>query len=121
MTGAKNDDGIPLLDLKAQYERIRDEILPALEQVVESQRFIMGPEVEALERETAEYCGTAHALGVSSGSDALVVALMASAGAAFRVIIEFGKFHGVTAATTPTGCLMITIRLSPEGAGMVSP
>ncbi len=77
MTGAKNDDGIPLLDLKAQYERIRDEILPALEQVVESQRFIMGPEVEALERETAEYCGTAHALGVSSGTDALVVALMA--------------------------------------------
>ncbi len=77
MTGAKNDDGIPLLDLKAQYERIRDEILPALEQVVESQRFIMGPEAEALEREIAEYCGTAHALGVSSGTDALVVALMA--------------------------------------------
>ena len=68
---------VPLLDLKAQYATIRDEIRAALDRVVESQRFILGPEVEALEREIAKYCGCSHAIGVSSGTDALLVALMA--------------------------------------------
>lgn len=68
---------IPLLDLKAQYATIRDEIRPALDRVVEAQRFILGPEVEALEREVAAYSRCNHAIGVSSGTDALLVALMA--------------------------------------------
>jgi dTDP-4-amino-4,6-dideoxygalactose transaminase len=69
-------DEVPLLDLKAQHAAIREEILPALMRVVESQHFILGPEVEALERDCAAYCGAEHALGVSSGTDAILLALM---------------------------------------------
>jgi dTDP-4-amino-4,6-dideoxygalactose transaminase len=68
---------VPLLDLKAQYGTIREEVRAAIDRVVESQRFILGPEVEALEHEIAEYCQCRYAIGVSSGTDALLVALMA--------------------------------------------
>lgn len=68
---------IPLLDLKAQYASIRDEIRPAIERVIESQSFILGPEVEAFEHEIAAYCGVRYAVGVSSGTDGLLAALMA--------------------------------------------
>jgi len=68
---------VPLLDLKAQYRPLRDEILAALARVCDSQRFILGPEVEAFEREIAEAIGVKHAVGVSSGTDALVVSMMA--------------------------------------------
>ena len=68
---------VPLLDLKAQYAAIRDEVRAAVERVLESQEFILGPEVAALEIQIAEYCGCDHAVGVSSGSDALLAALMA--------------------------------------------
>ncbi|HYR91668.1 MAG TPA: DegT/DnrJ/EryC1/StrS family aminotransferase [Terriglobia bacterium] len=68
---------IPLLDLKAQYATIRDEIRAAIDRVLESQRFILGPEVEALEQEIAAYSRCAHAIGVSSGTDAVLAALMA--------------------------------------------
>src|SRR5262249_35186741 len=68
---------VPLLDLRAQYATIRDEIQSALDRVLESQRFILGPEGEALETEIAAYCGCEHAIGVSSGTDALLAALMA--------------------------------------------
>ena len=68
---------VPLLDLKAQYADIRDEVRRALDRVIESQQFILGPEVEALEREVAEYSQCSHGIGVSSGTDALLVALMA--------------------------------------------
>ena len=68
---------VPLLDFKAQYAAIRDEVRAAVERVLESQEFILGPEVAALEIQIAEYCGCDHAVGVSSGSDALLAALMA--------------------------------------------
>src|ERR1043166_1839101 len=68
---------VPLLDLKAQYASIRDEIREAMNRVVESQSFILGPEGGALEREIAAYCRCRYAIGVSSGTDALLVALMA--------------------------------------------
>ena len=68
---------IPLLDLRAQYAPLRDEIRAALDRVMDSQRFILGPEVESLEREIAAYSRCAHAIGVSSGTDALLAALMA--------------------------------------------
>jgi dTDP-4-amino-4,6-dideoxygalactose transaminase len=66
-----------MLDLKAQYATIRKEVQEAIERVIESQQFILGPEVEALEREVAAYCDTRFAIGVSSGTDALLVSLMA--------------------------------------------
>jgi dTDP-4-amino-4,6-dideoxygalactose transaminase len=68
---------VPLLDLKAQYASIRQDIRVALDSVIESQRFILGPEVEAFEADVAAYCRSKHAVGVSSGTDALLIALMA--------------------------------------------
>lgn len=68
---------VPLLDLRAQYAAIRDEVRAAVDRVLESQEFILGPEVAALEMQVAEYCGCEHAVGVSSGSDALLAVLMA--------------------------------------------
>ena len=67
---------IPMLDLKAQYESIKDEINPKVLETLSSQRFILGPEVEAFEQELADYSGTKFACGVSSGSDALIISLM---------------------------------------------
>ena len=68
---------VPLLDLQAQYAAIRQEARAAIDRVVESQRFILGPEVEALEKEVAAYSQCTHGVGVSSGTDALLAALMA--------------------------------------------
>jgi dTDP-4-amino-4,6-dideoxygalactose transaminase len=67
---------IPLLDLKAQYASIREEVRTALDRVIDAQQFILGPEVEALEREIAAYCACTHGIGMSSGTDALLAALM---------------------------------------------
>jgi dTDP-4-amino-4,6-dideoxygalactose transaminase len=67
---------IPLLDLKQQYASIRDEVLRVTNEVYESQMFILGKRVDEFERDFAAYCHSKHALGVSSGTDALLVALM---------------------------------------------
>jgi dTDP-4-amino-4,6-dideoxygalactose transaminase len=68
---------VPLLDLQAQYASLRDEVRPAIERVLESQRFVLGDEVRRLENSIADYCHTKHAVGCASGSDALLLALMA--------------------------------------------
>ncbi len=68
---------IPLLDLKAQLDTIRDEIKTAVDDVLESTRYIMGPKVTELEEKVADYCGANFAVGVSSGTDALLISLMA--------------------------------------------
>ena len=68
---------VPLLDLKAQYAHIREEVGAAIDRVIESQYFILGPEVKALEEEIAAYSQCGYGIGVSSGTDALLVALMA--------------------------------------------
>ena len=68
---------VPLLDLKAQWAQVERDVRAATDRVWESQRFIMGPEVAGLEEEIASYCDCAHAVGVSSGTDALLCAMMA--------------------------------------------
>ncbi len=68
---------VPLLDLKAQYLSIKPDIDAAIAEVCESQKFILGPQVKACEEAIAKYCGCAHAVGVSSGTDALLISLMA--------------------------------------------
>jgi dTDP-4-amino-4,6-dideoxygalactose transaminase len=67
---------VPLLDLKAQFAQIRAEVMSVVESVCAAQQFILGEHVQGLERELAQYCGAAHAVGVSSGTDALLIALM---------------------------------------------
>jgi dTDP-4-amino-4,6-dideoxygalactose transaminase len=68
---------VPLLDLKGQYAGLRDEIRKVMDEVCDSQYFILGPKVEAFEKHVAKFCGVSHAVGMSSGTDALLVALMA--------------------------------------------
>lgn len=81
---------VPLLDLAPQVNELRDELLQAMTDVMDSQRFIMGSQVAGIESDVAAYCNTAHAIGVSSGSDALILALMA---------LDIGPGDGVI--TTP--------------------
>lgn len=81
---------VPLLDLKAQYATTKDEIKAAIDEVLESQYFILGPKVERLENEIAQYCNTKYAVGVASGTDALLLSLMA-----------IGVTYGDEVITTP--------------------
>ena len=67
---------VPLLDLQAQLEYLEDDLIAAVTRVVKSTRYIQGPEVEAFEKEIADYCGAAYGVGVSSGTDALLISLM---------------------------------------------
>jgi len=67
---------VPLLDLRAQYATIKEEVLAATREVYESQQFILGPKVKELEEKVAAYCGCSYAVGVSSGTDALLISLM---------------------------------------------
>jgi dTDP-4-amino-4,6-dideoxygalactose transaminase len=71
------EKSVPLLDLRAQHRQIREEVLAEIVRVVDSQKFILGEDVQKLEQEVAEYSGTKYAVGCASGSDALFLALMA--------------------------------------------
>ncbi|GAB4272297.1 MAG: DegT/DnrJ/EryC1/StrS family aminotransferase [Candidatus Rifleibacteriota bacterium] len=68
---------VPLLDLKPQYAQFKDQVIPEIMEIIESQSFILGPKVTRLEAQMAEYIGTNHTVGCSSGTDALLLALMA--------------------------------------------
>src|SRR5260221_3666310 len=95
---------VPLLDLQAQYRPMRDEILAAMARVADSQRFIMGPEVAGLETELAGMLGIGHAIAVSSGTDAVLLALMAlDIGPGDDVVTTAYSFFATAAAVARLG------------------
>ncbi len=106
---------VPALDLKAQYRTIRDEIDAVVRGVVESQYFVLGPEVAAFEAEVAQYCRAKHAIGCASGSDALLLPLMAwEIGPGDEVICPPYTFFATAGAVWRTGAKPVFVDVDPE-------
>lgn len=101
---------IPLLDLVAQYQAIKPEIDEAVQRVLNSGQFILGPEVEAFEQEMAAYCGTPYAVGVASGTDALELALRACGiGPGDEVLTSSFSFIAAAEATLAVGAAPVFV------------
>lgn len=106
---------IPILDLTAQYKSIKTEIDAAVMKVIESQHFILGPEVEAFESEVAAYCGTKYAVGVASGTDALILALKAfGIGPGDEVITTPFTFFATAESVSLVGGKPVFVDIDPE-------
>ncbi len=105
---------IPFLDLKAQYETIKEDINDAVQRVLTSTQYILGPETSAFEAEFAAYCGAAYAVGVGSGTSALHLALLAAGiGPGDEVISVSYTFVATAAAILYTGARPVFVDIDP--------
>src|SRR5207244_2243764 len=101
---------VPLLDLKQQYASIRDEVLRVTHEVYDSQHFILGKQVEDFERDFAAYCRTPFAVGLSSGTDALLIALMVlGAGEGHEVIVPAYSFFATAGVVDRLGATPVFV------------
>ena len=106
---------VPLLDLQAQYASLRDEVRAAVERVLDSQRFVLGDEGRKLEASVATYTRTKHAVGCASGSDAVLLALMAlNVGPGDEVITTPFTFFATAAAITRLGAWPVFVDIDPS-------
>lgn len=110
---------IPFVDLKAQYQSIKGEIAEAIERVLDNTQFILGAEVEAFEREFADYCGARHAVGVNSGTSALHLALLAAGvRPGDEVITVSYTFIATAAAIRYAGATPVFVDIEPRSCLM---
>jgi dTDP-4-amino-4,6-dideoxygalactose transaminase len=106
---------VPLLDLQAQYVSLRDDLQQAVHRVMSSQRFVLGDEVRKLETSIADYCRTKHAIGCASGSDALLLALMAlDVKAGDEVITTPFSFFATGASVARLGARPVFVDIDPK-------
>src|SRR6266567_2854568 len=105
---------VPLLDLQSQYRPLREEILAAMTRVADSQRFIMGPEIDAIEQELGALIGVRHAIAVSSGTDAVLLALMAlDIKAGDEVVTTTYSFFATAGAIVRLGARPVLVDIDP--------
>ena len=110
---------VPLLDLRAQHATIREEVVAAMLRVVDSQKFILGEEVQKLEEEVAHYCRAGHAIGCASGSDALSLALMAlDIQPGDEVLTVPFTFFATAGAISRLGARPVFVDIEPESFNM---
>ncbi|HZH92045.1 MAG TPA: DegT/DnrJ/EryC1/StrS family aminotransferase [Pyrinomonadaceae bacterium] len=106
---------VPLLDLKQQHAALREELRAAVDRILDSQQFVLGEEVRLLEAETARYCGARHAVGCASGSDALLLALMAlDIKAGDEVITTPFSFFATASSIARTGATPVFVDIDPR-------
>ena len=107
---------IPLLDLKAQYASIRDEAMKVTEEIYDSQLFILGKRVEEFEKDFAQYCHSKHAIGLSSGTDALLIALMVlDIKQGDEVIVPAYSFFATAGVVHRVGATPVFVDIEPVG------
>lgn len=105
---------VPLLDLRPQHEGLRDEIIAAVTDVIDSTRYIMGPELERFEEAVAEYSGCKYALGVSSGTDALLLALMSlNIGPGDKVLVPDFSFFATAGVVSRLNAEPVFLEIDP--------
>lgn len=114
-SGTNHFSGVPILDLKRQPAELREQIITSLTRVCDGGGFVLGPDVTELERGIANYCRVEHAVGCASGSDALLLALMAfDIGAGDEVIVPSFTFFATASAVTRLGAKPVFVDIRPE-------